>query len=74
MCMGGGGSTPPPAAAPPPPKAAAPVTAMKLSKSSARKAKVDRTGSSRRRGSARKTLVIPKSGIQYSGSGSGVNV
>lgn len=73
MCIGG--SSPPQAAAPapPPPKAAAPATISRLAKSPARRGKETRTGS-RRRGTARRSLVIPKSGVQYSGSGSGVNV
>ncbi len=75
MCIGGS-SPPPPAAAPapPPPKAAAPATIARLAKSPARRGKQTRTGSTRRRGTARRSLVIPKSGVQYSGSGSGVNV
>lgn len=73
MCIGGGGgSTPPPAAPPPPPRAAAPVTISRLSKQPARKGA--ETRGQRRRGSKRSSLIIPKSGVQYSGSGSGVNV
>ncbi len=67
MCLGGGGGgTPSPP--PPAPPVAKPTTVERLTRSKGR-AKPDK----RRRGSVRKSLVIPKSGVQYSGSGSGVN-
>ena len=68
MCFGGRGGDPAPPPAPAPiPKV---VTATNLGKSASKK---KRETGGRKRG-ARKSLVIPKTGVQYSGSGSGVNV
>ena len=68
MCIGGGGGTPAPPPAPAPiPKV---MTATNLGKSASKK---QRETGGRKRG-ARKSLVIPKTGVQYTSSGSGVNV
>jgi hypothetical protein len=69
MCLGGGGGGGAPAAPPPAPPVAKPTTIERLSRSKAR-SKPDK----KRRGTARKSLIIPRSGVQYSGSNSGVNV
>jgi hypothetical protein len=73
MCFGGSSPVPQVTAPPPTSPAPAPVTVKRLQKSSRRVSRAGRP--SRRRGAARKDLVIPKTtGVQYSGSGSGVNL
>ena len=74
MCLGGGGGGPAPPPPPPPPAPPpAPVTIQRLSKKSSRK--VGKRGEIRRRGGGRRDLVIKRTtGIQYTGTGTGVNV
>lgn len=72
MCLGGG-STPAATAPPPAAPAPAPVTIQRLKS----KPKTRRTasGRTRRRGAARSGLVIKRTtGVQYTGSGTGVSV
>lgn len=70
MCIGGGGGAPPtPTRVAPPP---APATISSLGRSDAKRRKQSRTGS-KRSAATRSSLTIPKTGIQYSGSGTGVN-
>ena len=73
MCIGGGGGggSPPPAATPVAP-APAPVTVSRLGRSASKRRKQARSGS-RRKSSTRSGLTVAKTGIQYSGSGTGVN-
>ena len=73
MCIGGGGGGSPPPAATPVAPAPAPVTISRLGRSASKRRKQARTGSSRRKSSTRSRLTIAKTGIQYSGSGTGVN-
>ena len=67
MCIGGGSTTPPAAAPPPAPPVPAPVTTKRLKSKS--------SGKGRRKGTARSGLVIKRTtGVQYTGSGTGVSV